>query len=336
MQQGAAVLDANGTIIYCNLSLAELLKVPHERLIGAPLHHFVAISEQASYHALLRAGQARTRRGELNLQRSDGARLPVYLTLSALLKDSGAAVGILVTDLTAQRQYAQLIVVNQALCESEARLRDADKRRALLINELNHRVKNTLALVQSIAFQTMRNSKSTEDMQMAFEARLMALAKAHDLLTRNFWEGADFSDIVAETISPFRDDLQSRFEVTGAPIQLLPKAVLALSMALHELATNSAKYGALSVEAGGVKLSWLSEDIPQRFQLRWMESGGSPVEMPSKRGFGSRLIEQGLSHDLSGEVQLDFAREGVVCTIDAPLTKFRPTGAHLDHDDYGW
>jgi two-component sensor histidine kinase len=131
----------------------------------------------------------------------------------------------LVTDLTAQRQYAQLIVVNQALQESEARLRDADKRRALLVNELNHRVKNTLSLVQSLAHQTMRNSKSTEDMRMTFETRLTALAKAHDLLTRNYWEGADFSEIVAEAIAPFRDGLQARFEVTGPRIQLLPKAV---------------------------------------------------------------------------------------------------------------
>jgi two-component sensor histidine kinase len=232
----------------------------------------------------------------------------------------------LVTDLTAQRQYAQLIVVNQALQESEARLRDADKRRALLVNELNHRVKNTLSLVQSLAHQTMRNSKSTEDMRMTFETRLTALAKAHDLLTRNCWEGADFSEIVAEAIAPFRDGLQARFEVTGPRIQLLPKAVLALSMALHELATN-AKYGALSDGAGGIKLSWeLSEDIPQRFQLRWIESGGPSVEMPSKRGFGSRLIEQGLSHDLSGEVQLDFAPEGVVCTIDAPLNEIQADG----------
>jgi PAS domain S-box-containing protein len=323
-QQGAAILNARGTVLYCNLSLANLLKVPHERLIGSCLHGFIATSEQASYHALLRDGLAWTSRGEINLQRSDGAPLPVYLTLSALSAGTGATVGILVTDLTAQKQYAQLITVNQALRESEARLREADKRRALLINELNHRVKNTLAVVQSLAHQTMRGSKSPEDMRSAFAARLAAFSKAHDLLSRNFWEGADFSEIVAEAISPYRDDSQSRFEVRGPHIRLRPTAVLTLSLALHELATNSAKYGALSDGAGGVELSWgFNEDIPKRFKLRWTERGGPPVETPQKRGFGSRLIEQGLAQDVSGEVRLDFAPEGVVCTIDAPLEEIQ-------------
>jgi two-component sensor histidine kinase len=226
---------------------------------------------------MLREGQDRSSRGEISLQRSDGALLPVYLTFSALLKDSGAAVGILVTDLTAQRQYAQLIVVNEALRQSEARLKEADTRRALLIDELNHRVKNTLAVVQSLAHQTMRSSKSPEDIQAAFAARLAAVSTAHDLLTRNLWEGADFSEVAAEVIAPYREDpVQSRFQIVGPRIRLQPKAALALSMALHELATNAAKYGALSDGAGRIELRWgLSEDIPRRFQLRWAESGGS-------------------------------------------------------------
>jgi PAS domain S-box-containing protein len=327
MQQGAAVLTADGAISYCNLCLADLLKVPLERLAGAPFHGFVAVSEQASYQKMLREGKDRSSRGEINLQRNDGALLPVHLTLSPLLEGSGMAVGILVTDLTAQRQYAQSIVVNQALRESEARLRDADKRRALLSNELNHRVKNTLAVVQSLAHQTMRSSKSPEDMRAAFAARLAAFSRAHDLLSRNFWEGADFSEIIADAIAPYRDDSQSRFEVRGPHIRLHPKAVVALSMALHELATNAAKYGALSDGVGGIELSWgLGEDIPKRFQLRWAESGGPPVEMPRKRGFGSRLIEQGLAQDVSGEVRLNFAPEGVVCTINAPLEEIQAEG----------
>jgi two-component sensor histidine kinase len=198
----------------------------------------------------------------------------------------------------------------------------------LLIDELNHRVKNILAVVQSLAHQTMRNADTMAEGCVAFEARILALAKAHDLLTSNSWIGADLRDVINDVIAPFRESsAHSRFSIEGPRIRIAPKAVITFSMALHELATNAVKYGALSSETGGVELSWgVSQDERQTFQLNWVERGGPPVEMPRRRGFGSRLIEQGITQDIAGGVRLLFAREGLVCTFNAPLAEIRGRG----------
>jgi two-component sensor histidine kinase len=203
---------------------------------------------------------------------------------------------------------------------TEAKL--AEQRRDLLINELNHRVKNTLATVQSIASQTLRNAGTTSEAREAIEARLIALSRAHDVLTRENWEGAWMGEVVAHAISPFKGERESRFEVRGPDIRLEPRTALALAMAFQELATNAVKYGALSNDSGKVRLSWRldrSAAVPRLF-LRWSETGGPPVVAPTRQGFGSRLIERSLAQDLGGEVRIDFAPTGVICTVDAPLS----------------
>jgi PAS domain S-box-containing protein len=321
MQQGAAVLDGGGAITYCNSSLAELLTVPHERLIGTPLDRFVAPAESAAYQTLLREGQVRTSYGEVNLQRKDGSEVPVRLTFSALAKARGGAVGVTITDLTTERHYLELAAANRALRESEAQLRAQEEQQKLLNYELTHRVKNILAVVQSLAHQTLHNAATTAEGCAAFEARLFALAKAHSLLINNSWAGAELGNLISEVIKPFHEGAaNSRFSIEGPQIWLHPKAVVTFSMGLHELATNAAKYGALSSETGSVKLSWdVSQGEGQTFELNWVESGGPPVEMRRRRGFGSRLIEQGIAHDIGGRVRMLFAKEGLVCTINAPL-----------------
>lgn len=199
----------------------------------------------------------------------------------------------------------------------------AEMHRELLIQELNHRVKNTLATVQSIASQTLHNAKSTAEARAIFDSRLIALAKAHDVLTLEHWAGADLRRVVADSIAPYQEDGRApRFSVDGPDLRLRPHSALALSMALHELATNAVKHGALSNGAGSVDIDWrVSPADRQRFSLRWVESGGPPVEKPRRRGFGSRLVEQGLAQDLAGEVRLDFERAGLVCSIEAPLAE---------------
>jgi PAS domain S-box-containing protein len=196
-----------------------------------------------------------------------------------------------------------------------------EEHQQLLINELNHRVKNTLATVQSIASQTLRNSATTQETREAIESRLFALSRAHDVLTRENWEGAGLKEIVTEAMAPYRHDHEERLHAQGPDVRLSPRTALALAMALQELATNAVKYGALSNATGQIRIDWTIErhtDGP-RLRLIWTESCGPRVEPPSRRGFGTRLIERSLAQDLSGEVRIDFAPDGVICTVDAPL-----------------
>ncbi|HEX8064700.1 MAG TPA: HWE histidine kinase domain-containing protein [Allosphingosinicella sp.] len=196
----------------------------------------------------------------------------------------------------------------------------AEEHQRLLINELNHRVKNTLASVQGIAFQTLRGDVSLAEARRRFEARLMALSSAHNLLTEENWGGTSLERVVRDSIEHLAGEA-GRFDVEGEPLRLAPRAALALAMALHELGTNAAKYGALSKEGGRVTIAWTQEG--DRLNLVWRESGGPPVHTPSRRGFGSRLIERGLAADLGGSAVLLFDPAGLRCEIEASLAAVR-------------
>ncbi|MES2341863.1 MAG: HWE histidine kinase domain-containing protein [Pseudomonadota bacterium] len=197
----------------------------------------------------------------------------------------------------------------------------AAERRQFLINELNHRVKNTLATVQSIARQTLRPGQSPGEARALLTARLIALSGAHDILTRENWEAADLRDIVAQAVGPFEPETGARFDIQGPALRIAPRAAVALAMALHELATNAAKYGALSTEAGRVSLTWTlaARGGDSCLALDWRERGGPPVTPPTRKGFGSRLLLQGLSADLGAAAQLTYETDGLRCRIDAPL-----------------
>ena len=199
--------------------------------------------------------------------------------------------------------------------------RRAEEHRELLIHELNHRVKNTLATVQSIAAQSLRNASTAEEAREAMEARLFALAGAHDVLTRENWEGAGLREIVGQAMAPYRSARENRLHMAGSEVRLPPRMALAIAMALQELATNAVKYGALSNTSGEIRIAWAvgEEDGERRVRLTWTESGGPPVEAPTRRGFGTRLIERSLAQDLNGRATIAFAPSGVICTAEAPL-----------------
>jgi two-component sensor histidine kinase len=190
----------------------------------------------------------------------------------------------------------------------------AEELQRLLTNELNHRVKNTLATVQSIVSQTLRRSTDIEAARAAADARIISLARAHDLLTERNWSAADVAKLVARALAPFPT---AQITLDGPSLDVLPNCALGLSLALHELATNAAKYGALSRPEGLVEASWKAEN--GKLHLTWKESGGPPVRPPDRGGFGTRLIRNAIFSEMEGQTELDFAREGVRCRIIANL-----------------
>ncbi len=193
----------------------------------------------------------------------------------------------------------------------------AEAHQKLLLDELNHRVKNTLATVQSIAAQSLRHGTDVNSVRDSFEARLVALSQAHNLLTRDNWRGASLAELLKTELVAYGGAEGERVAITGEEVWLAPSTAVALGMAFHELATNAVKYGALSGAEGRIDVSWTVVGPGRERQLRivWIESGGPPVMKPERRGFGSRVIVGGLAHQLDGVVDLAFAETGVVCTI---------------------
>jgi PAS domain S-box-containing protein len=194
----------------------------------------------------------------------------------------------------------------------------------LLVDELNHRVKNTLAIVQGIAQQSFKDATDPVIARRAFEGRLAALSEAHNLLTREHWGAVSMAQIIGDAVAPHGRDA-GRFELHGPDLPILPKTAISLALAVHELATNAVKHGALSRPEGRVTIHWSNtqRDGRPRLSLVWQERGGPEVIVPTRRGFGTRMIERGLAAELGGTAKIDFRPEGLVCTVDAPL----PEGA---------
>jgi two-component sensor histidine kinase/PAS domain-containing protein len=194
--------------------------------------------------------------------------------------------------------------------------RRAEARQQLMLNELNHRVKNTLATVQSIAFQTLRTARTPAEFREAFEARLLALSETHNLLTRENWEGASLRAIVDSELDAL-GGVGRTIVTPGAEVNLSPKAAVAVGMGIHELATNAMKYGALSAPRGLVTVRWDVRD--GMLELDWIESDGPRVDTPQRRGFGSRLLEKGLAAELGGSVELMYREQGLTCAMHLPM-----------------
>jgi PAS domain S-box-containing protein len=198
--------------------------------------------------------------------------------------------------------------------------RQAERQRDLLMRELVHRVKNTLAVVQSIARQTRLNTDTLEAFYEKFEARLVALSQVHDLLFKEGWQGASLADVIGHTLAPYgvQEDGTRRFDTEGPAVRLDPNMAVKLSMVFHELATNAMKYGALSTAEGRIAVAWertRSEDGRDAVAIRWVERGGPPVTEPERRGFGTLLVERVAGRELGTDVTLRFAPAGVECSI---------------------
>ena len=203
-------------------------------------------------------------------------------------------------------------------------IREAQDQQTELLNELNHRVKNTLAIVQSLAYQTKKSALSQAEFDENFDARLMALSRAHNLLATGVWQGASLFDIVTTTLAPYATGTKSDLiTFAGPPVRLGPTVAVTIAMAFHELLANAAKYGSLSTDLGKLSVTW---EIDYRggsrphVVLTWRETNGPVVVPRSRMGLGSRLLENGVPNETSGTVDLTFAPTGVACVITFPLT----------------
>jgi two-component sensor histidine kinase len=192
--------------------------------------------------------------------------------------------------------------------------KEAEERQRMLLNELSHRVKNTLATIQAISMQTLNSASDLPSARQALDQRIIAMARAHDLLTSRSWSGANLRDVVERSLDAFSRD---RVIVSGPDLDIPPRQALTLSLALHELATNATKYGALSTAGGQVSVDWEASD--GWLQLKWRESGGPMVAPPSTKGFGSRLLERLLVRDLGGQITLTYDPSGLRFAISAQL-----------------
>jgi two-component system, chemotaxis family, CheB/CheR fusion protein len=296
--------DLNGIIVSWNLAAEKLFGYTAGEVVGKPITTLYPADRLDEASAIL----GRVRRGErvdhyeTVRRRKDGRLIDVSLTVSPIKDGTGKIVGAskIAQDITERKR--------------------ADDLRALMADELNHRVKNTLATVQSIAAQSLKGTMDGQGRE-AFDARLVALSQTHDLLARDNWEGASLRELLLQELEPYRSKEGLRFVVEGPDLALRPKAALALGMAFHELATNAAKYGALSKPEGQVRVTWelLRSAEATTLRLQWVETGGPPVENTGDKGFGSILLERGLSLELDGEVRLDHDPSGIVCTMQIPL-----------------
>ena len=306
-----AIISKNldGIISSWNKGAQRLFGYTAEEIVGKSVMTLIPPDrhlEEAEILDRIRAGE-HIEHYETLRQRKDGSKVWVSLTISPLKDAQGRVFGAskIARDMTERRR--------------------ADEHRKILMGELNHRVKNTLAVIQSIASQTLGHAATIEQAREAFGSRLINLAKAHDILTRESWTGASLTEIVANTVKPHASS-QGRFRIEGPEVYLAPNPALAVAMALHELSNNAAKYGALSTEDGHVIIVWKlpGEGDDRRLMLRWKERGGPKIVPSDHHGFGSVMIERVLAAELGGKVHVAYESAGLVCTIDAPM----PVGHH--------
>ncbi|MEC9373305.1 MAG: HWE histidine kinase domain-containing protein [Planctomycetota bacterium] len=200
--------------------------------------------------------------------------------------------------------------------------KSAEQQQRLMMRELDHRVKNNLAIVMAIADRSLQSSDDLEHFAEQFRGRIRALAHIHDILARTSWSGADLESLAVQTVSPYTESKREQVAIRGDKVHLPSAVVTPLAMALHELATNAVKYGALSLESGSVDLSWRIEQAEGEpvLHLVWQESDGPEVHASRSRGFGTAFIEEAIAHQLQGEASLQFNPEGVRCEMRVPLT----------------
>ncbi|SFV37096.1 PAS domain S-box protein [Hyphomicrobium facile] len=293
--------DLNGIITSWNEGAQRLFGYTADEVIGKPITMLIPSDrqdEEVNILARIRRGE-RTKHFETKRRRRDGSIFDISLTISPVKDRDGNIIGAskIGRDITERKR--------------------AQETQALLIGELNHRVKNTLASVQAIAQQTLRRARSSEDFVSSFSGRIQSLARVHTLLGATSWRSAELGELVRDQLRYGAID-EARVTSSGPQVQLGPQTALHLAMMLHELATNAIKYGALSVQDGRVLVEWSVDD--STLHLRWRESGSIPVRVSGRRGFGSTLIEQSAKGE-GGSAHMRISADGISWDVDLPLPR---------------
>jgi len=296
-------IDLDMKITSWNAAAEKLYGYSQDEVVGRSVLMLVPHDRQEEEPRILREVRAGriVEPYETQRLRKDGRLVEVLLSVSPIREANGRVIGASKTahDITARK--------------------DAERLKSILINELHHRVKNVLATVTAIARQTLGRDKANHEEVEAFNSRLASLSRAQDLLVHADWQHADLKAVMQQALSPYPVDA---FQIGGPSVPLPPRAVVSLSLALHELATNAAKYGALSAPGGQVSISWQFEPLADnRLRIVWEERGGPEVAPPRRRGFGSTLIERLLSAELKGETKFVYEKSGVICVIEAEMSK---------------
>ena len=291
----------SGMIMNWNPAAEELFHYTPDEAAGKPFCMLFADGQAAECEVLLRdAGKGESARLDTEMCRKDGVAIPVSLSIAPIKGgDVTIAVSVSIEDITERKQF--------------------EERQLLMNRELAHRVKNSLAVIQAMARHTLRSSPTPQAFTTAFEGRLQAMSTSHNLLTASHWEGAELSELIREQLAPSIVG-ENRLTLSGPSVKLPPGIATSLGLVLHELSTNAAKYGALSVPSGKVQISWMMEGAGKNRQLRldWRETGGPKVIPPREKGFGSTLIEY------SGKVTQAFEPEGLRCSVEMAFSEEAP------------
>ena len=304
---GIVEIDAEGRFLRVNEAICSIVGGTRDELLGWRLFGRTHPDDRDVDGELYRrqvAGEIGFYSIEKRFIRRDGRLIWMGVRSSTVRDDSG--------------KFLYGVRVVQDITERK----EAEARQKLLIDELNHRVKNTLATVQSLAAQTARGTDSPEEFRQAFEGRLIALSQAHDQLTRRHWQSADLRDIITGATAPHLSHPDQQLGIEGEAITVSPRIALTMALVLHEMTTNAAKYGALSLPEGRIEIGWHIEQRPPKSPLlhfEWRERNGPPVEAPARPGFGSRFIQGSVTAELRGSVRMDFNADGLRCAIDIPL-----------------
>lgn len=318
LKYNAAILNAaydaligmtlEGVVCSWNQGATRLFGYTPAEALGHPVSFLGDPSQSEEQQDLLREARAGSLSApiETTRRRRDGTAVPVELNVIPI------------------RNYAGRVVALATVARDISERKKAEAHRALMAQELQHRVKNTLATVQAIARLSLHGTTSLEAFGAIFTARLQSLSTTHDLLTRNGGQRAKMSEIIQAELAPYRGAAMPRWSTSGIDFTLDPEHAVAFGMLFHELATNAVKYGAFSLPGGAVQIEWQkTQDGGPRLKLVWSENNGPPVHEPTRQGFGTRLVTGGLARELNGVVNLTFLPAGLRCAIDIPYPASR-------------